>query len=305
MNKHAYLIIAHNNFEILEKTLKILDDEKNDFYIHIDRKVMNFNFEKFKTIIKKSKIIFTERINVKWGHSSQIDCELLLLKSAVKNNYSYYHLLSGVDMPIKSKEIIYNFFEKNLGKEFIHTSIINNKSKLDRRYYYYHLFPHYSRSPYKYVIGIIEKIFLKIQKILKVNRVKNKNIEFFYGANWFSITNNLVKYILSKEKWIQNTFKYTFCCDEIFLQTLVGNSYFANNLKIKCEEQMKSEHLSNYILSTGRYIDWKRGKPYTFKKEDFNDLINSEALFARKFDLNMDKDIVEMIFKRTYKKCIL
>ena len=52
MNKHAYLIIAHNNFEILEKTLKILDDEKNDFYIHVDKKVKNFDFEKFRIIIK-------------------------------------------------------------------------------------------------------------------------------------------------------------------------------------------------------------------------------------------------------------
>ena len=300
MNKHAYLIITHNNFEILEKTLKILDDEKNDFYIHVDKKVKNFDFEKFKVITKKSKIIFTERIDVKWGHSSQINCELLLLKSAIKNNYSYYHLLSGVDMPIKSKEEIYNFFEKNLGKEFIHTSIINNESELNDRYYYYHLFPYYSRSPYKYIIGVIGKVFLKLQKILKVNRVKNKNIKFFYGAQWFSITNDLVKYVLLKEEWVQQTFKYTSCCDEIFLQTLVGNSYFTNNLKVKYEEQMKLKHLNNYILSTGRYIDWKRGKPYVFKKEDFNDLINSEALFARKFDLNVDREIVDMIFKKFY-----
>lgn len=169
MNKHAYLIIAHNNFEILEKTLKIWDDEKNDFYIHIDKKVKNFDFEKFKSITKKSKTIFTERINVKWGHSSQIDCELLLLKLSSKNNYSYYHLLSGVDMPIKSKEEIYNFFEKNFGKEFIHTSIINNESELNDRYYYYHLFPYCSRSPYKYIIEVIEKVFLKLQKIKILN----------------------------------------------------------------------------------------------------------------------------------------
>lgn len=69
---------------------------------------------------------------------------------------------------------------------------------------------------------------------------------------------------------------------------------------MKCEEQEKLEHLNNYILSTRRYIDWKRGKPYVFKKEDFNDLINSEALFTRKFDLNVDREIVDMIFKKLY-----
>lgn len=32
MNKHAYLIIAHNDFYILEKLLMLLDDERNDIY---------------------------------------------------------------------------------------------------------------------------------------------------------------------------------------------------------------------------------------------------------------------------------
>lgn len=295
MNRHAHLIIAHNNFEILEKTLKILDDEKNDFYIHIDKKVKNFDFEKIKNIVKKSKIIFTERIDIKWGHSSQIDCELILLKSAANNSYSYYHLLSGVDMPIKPKEEIYNFFEKNLGKEFIHFQNKIYNMKNNDRFSLYHLFPYFLRSKYKYILGIIEIFFIKLQKILKINRIKNQNIQFQKGANWFSITDNFVEYVLLKEKWIKDTFKYTSCCDEIFLQTLIINSEFKENLYSK-------EFDDNHITSVKRYIDWSRGTPYTFRKEDFNDLINSEALFARKFDLNTDREIIDMIFEELNKE---
>ena len=54
--KHAYLIIAHNEFNILEKTIELLDDERNDIYLHIDKKVKNFDFDKFKNIAKKSNI---------------------------------------------------------------------------------------------------------------------------------------------------------------------------------------------------------------------------------------------------------
>ena len=32
-NKHAYLIMAHNDFDILEKQLRLLDDIRNDIYI--------------------------------------------------------------------------------------------------------------------------------------------------------------------------------------------------------------------------------------------------------------------------------
>ena len=56
------------------------------------------------------------------------------------------------------------------------------------------------------------------------------------------------------------------------------------------------DQFNNYNYDSKRYIDWKRGNPYTFRKEDFNNLINSKALFARKFDLSVDKEIVDMIF---------
>lgn len=36
--KHAYLIIAHNELEVLKRLISALDDERNDIYIHIDQK---------------------------------------------------------------------------------------------------------------------------------------------------------------------------------------------------------------------------------------------------------------------------
>lgn len=37
-NRHAYLIMAHNQWELLLELLKALDDSRNDIYLHIDRK---------------------------------------------------------------------------------------------------------------------------------------------------------------------------------------------------------------------------------------------------------------------------
>ena len=47
-----------------------------------------------------------------------------------------------------------------------------------------------------------------------------------------------------------------------------------------------------------RLVDWKRGSkgsPYTFREEDYDELINSGALFARKFSEDVDKNIIEKI----------
>lgn len=59
---------------------------------------------------------------------------------------------------------------------------------------------------------------------------RSTGITFQKGANWFSITDELARYVLSKEKWIKKVFKDTDCADEIFLQTIVINSKYKDNL---------------------------------------------------------------------------
>ena len=39
--KHAYLIIAHHEFDILSKLVQAIDDERNDIFIHFDKKIKN------------------------------------------------------------------------------------------------------------------------------------------------------------------------------------------------------------------------------------------------------------------------
>ena len=41
--KHAYLIIAHNEFEIQKRLIQALDDERNDIYIHFDTRKFPFS----------------------------------------------------------------------------------------------------------------------------------------------------------------------------------------------------------------------------------------------------------------------
>jgi len=39
MNKHAYLIIAYHQWDLLKVLIRMLDDERNDIFIHIDKKI--------------------------------------------------------------------------------------------------------------------------------------------------------------------------------------------------------------------------------------------------------------------------
>jgi len=285
MKKHSFLIIAHNNFDILEKLLRLLDDFRNDIFVHIDSKVNNFDRDYFGKIITKSTLIFTERIDVQWGGYSLVECKLLLLKSAIrtKEKYSYYHLLSGVDLPIKSNDYIHNFFNENSGKEFI--GYVNDFGDFSR-IKYFHLFNEIGRKvdPISKIKRYINKLLLLLQKLSKIDRISNK--KFLRGANWFSISNNLVSFILESEPALKRLYAYTILSDECFLQTLVYNSEFYDKVF------KRNEHDTGHM----RLIDWKRGNPYIYQKKDYAELMQSEMLFARKFDARIDADIIDAVY---------
>lgn len=38
MGKHAYLIMAHTQFQQVAKLVSLIDDSENDIYLHIDKK---------------------------------------------------------------------------------------------------------------------------------------------------------------------------------------------------------------------------------------------------------------------------
>ena len=116
---HAYLIMAHKNLEQIKKLLKLLDYSQNDIYIHIDTKADDsIKFFDYTSCCTKSKVIQSSLFKSAWGSYSLVECELFLLRQATKNRkYDYYHLISGMDLPLKNQLEIHQFFKKNNGKQ--------------------------------------------------------------------------------------------------------------------------------------------------------------------------------------------
>lgn len=65
MKKHAYLIMAHNEWNLLNKLIKCIDDERNDIFLHIDCKANPKRNNLYKP--EKSKLFLIKRTNVQWG----------------------------------------------------------------------------------------------------------------------------------------------------------------------------------------------------------------------------------------------
>lgn len=229
-------------------------------------------------------------MKVNWGGVSGMLGELLLLETALADApYDYYHLLSGMDLPLKSQDEIHSFFDQNQGKEFI--NFWEFKKSTYSRFQNYTLFP---EGESKFLPRLASHIFKGLQ--MAVGFKINKGIKFGYGANWFSITQNLAEYVISKKEWLIKVFKHTSNSDELFLQTLVINSPFYDNLYVKTPAKTPQE----INLSHMRFIDWTRGEsvrhPWTFRADDMELLKSVPHFWARKFDENVDPEIIDMIY---------
>lgn len=227
---------------------------------------------------------------------SQVKAELTLFKAAVSNfHYSYIHLISGADLPLKTQEEIHGFFEK-LPEDsnvlaFSEGEHIRRNVEFKTRYYHpyveFQRFRHDGNIAHliqDFTAKFSRKVSVSLQKAIGYKR-NWKDLELKKGSQWVSISSEFASYLVENEKYILERFKGVICPDEIFLHTMLYNSKFKDTII----------DVSQKEIATIRKIDWERGNPYTWRENDFEELINSDALFARKFSSKVDKEIIDKI----------
>ena len=277
--KHAYLILAHTEFGLLQTLVNCLDDARNDIFVHIDKKVKQLPS---LHVACAGLHLLDRRIDIRWGDYSMVEAELALFEAAASQGvYGYYHLLSGVDLPLRSQDEIHAFFEAHQGKEFVGYLLLEMTPDLVRRMQRWHIFPrHFSRKRNGY--SIIRAMFLRMQEVAGIMR--NRNVEFRKGAQWVSVTDALVRHLLEQRSWIEKTFTHTFIPDECVMQTVVWNSPFRNRIfDLESEEK-----------GCQRRIGWRNDELYDWSAADYDTLVSSGALFARKFN-SQDSVFIERI----------
>lgn len=257
--KHAYLIIAHNEFEHLQRLISALDDERNDIYVHIDRKVRNMPEISCRV---STLTILQNRIDVRWGHISQIKAEYALLRTAYdsKINYDYYHIISGTHYPLTTLPEIDNYFSDKKGMTVfapVPWSLDEIKDKFGR----YHFFSDsVNRNNFK---EFLWRLCLRVQ-----GKYHIRNYSWFYEkcSQWVSISKKDISIILNFEKHIKKLMNHTLCPDEVFIPTILhscGILYIID----------KKLLFTNFLGASPKELDLS----------DYSLMIESNAIFARKF----------------------
>lgn len=287
--KFAYMIMAHQEPYILERLIKMLDYPENDIFLHIDAK-SSINEIILRT--DHANLHRIDSINVSWGGQSQISAELRLLTEASKTQHDYYHLISGVDLPLKSHREMLEFFEKHKGFEFIGVTPGWTEDPLIQQRYQLHWLFQNQIGRKKNLLCIVSRIVTKIEKLLGYTRGGNETTAFYGGPNWFSLTEKAVKCILQEEDWVKRRFRNTICCDEIFAQTILINHHFSRDI-YNCQSD-------NSYAQCLRFTDFEGTSPRILEINDLNRLLDSKCLFARKFGTEKDeqKRLVDVIYNK-------
>jgi hypothetical protein len=282
----AYLILAHTNPEQLGRLIRKLQTENTRVFVHLDAKAANRQLYCDAVQSAGNAAFVYPQTDVRWGAYSVVQAILngLGVIAGSELDFDYIVLMSGQDYPIKNNRYIHEFFMRNRGCEFIHHRRLPieefRDGRMDRIWYYYNY--DNTRNAFDTPGGCAYEAEMK-QRGMKRSFIPG--MVPYHGSMWWSLTGDCIRHILKtvrENREIVNFFRYTKFPDEQFFQTLVMNSPYAG--------KVSNENLW--------YTDWSGENtlhPKTLGASDFSALEGASALFARKFNANLDEQILNLI----------
>lgn len=280
----AVIILAHKGIDQVIKLGSLLKN-KFEVYVHFDKKVDLTQDQKKQ--MKKLGIKYYSFVSVNWGAWSVAQATLLTMKEVIKSSkISYVHVISGQDWPVKKLDDIYSFYQNN-------DKIYMNIEKADgikksgepvicwQKYYF-----NYDKINRKSLYGkIYHRLSMMIQTFLRVNKLKKYkfNGEIYTGSQWVDLPIDVVQFLVKfaqENPNIMEIFKKGFCSDEFWMQTIIGNN-----------QELKQRIVNN----NHRFIKWEKqhgSYPAILDEENYDEIVASDAYFARKFDFDFSKNLV-------------
>ncbi len=295
---HAYLVIANKNIEQLRVLLNLLDNVNNDIYLTVDAK-SDIVEDAHKLTTKYSKLVLFDNISIYWGEFSQVQAEMQMIELAARDHYQYYHIISGIDLPLQPQSVIKRFFDQNPNKEFL-TFAGTIPQSIIRRRKFPRIFRHHYRpeSGYKWkLIHLLQRVWLAFQILIHLSPNHKKE---FIASNWCSIDDHLAQILVLDKEKIVKRFSKGYLVDEAFIPWIVDQ----HNLWSRIYYSKPMHNQESDFQGNLRYINWWDGEinPKIFKNVDLDIAELKRArrrgyLFARKFDDHVDSKIIEKVVK--------
>lgn len=298
--KKNFIILAHKNFNQLNRLINILVDGNSNFIIHLDLSADIAELK--KALINSPNVFYVEdRIDCIWGDFSIVQATVNGIKFIIESKLEGYTILmSGQDYPIKSPVYINNYLEQN--KDYNHISIHRNPVSEDEEVFYkrrlknYNFFlskrrgdaksfPYFWSQNFKDKIKTLLFILQNYQKGDFIRIFYKKRLpfkDFYQGHQWWAFNFETLKkvhrYMIKNENELKSFFRYVTVPDEFFFHTIIKNMQ-----KSDPEILIKNSFTVNLA--------------FNHDESHFETLIAElpHKLFARKFDDSHNTKIFDML----------
>lgn len=278
--------MAHKNEQQVQRLIDTLDDGNSTYFLHVDLKVSDTEFKKLFS--KNSQVHFVRRVKTEWGGFGLVNATLnAMLDIRKTGDFDKIILLSGQDYPIKSNEEIDQYFKNSKFNIFMDHFPLPNHRKWGMGGGMYRV------NKYFFGLSWIEKYLAKAINFLAVfipiiNRKLAKGVQPFSGSQWWVMDmralNYVLDYVADHPEYVK-FHRHTFAPDELFFQIILLN----------CKDESLRDHIANDNL---RYMQWKTSEiahPEILNINDLDNIGESDALFARKFDTGIDEEVINSI----------
>ncbi|MGE0088162.1 MAG: beta-1,6-N-acetylglucosaminyltransferase [Bacteroidales bacterium] len=281
--KKAYLLLVHKNPTQINSLInQILIDNDAFVFVHVNK--LNENI-KSSIILHQRVIILRNNIDVHWGNESILDALIILLRTAFDYdvNFEYYSIRTGQDLQVKNK--IDQFLIQNKGQIFLNPIHIK-----ENNIFYGHFsinWPKQTKRLYDSKLNIfrIYRKALLILNFIKSNILYTKNhlpnnMKLYWGRFWGFYPKDVVEYILDfieSNDVVFQRFRTSLVPEEMFFHTIIMNSDFRKRV------------VFNDLCAL---VGHRNNHPTVVTINDVNEINKKECFFARKFDNQVDNEVI-------------
>jgi hypothetical protein len=273
----AYLIRAHQRPEQLARLVDRLSSPTASFHIFVSARTADNVYAAMRQgLAGRDDVRWVERIPAYYSGFSLVRSILLGIADVARAGALPEHVvvLSGQDYPLRPATEIESFLAGRAGESLVeHFPIPTERwadedGGLDRIRY-----RHYERVRWR----------TRILRLPFLRRSFPRGLTPYGGSAWCALSGEAVLAVIAFANERPDEYRFferVKMPDEIFLQTVLLNS--------SVRDRVANESL--------HHIEWPGGShPATFERKDFPRLAASGKLFARKFDTEVDAEILDLI----------
>ncbi len=276
----AYLIRAHQRPDQLVRLVERLSTPIASFHVFVSARASDEVFAAMRRgLAGRDDVHWVDRIPAYYSGFSLVRSTLDGLESVARSGPLPPHvvILSGQDYPLRPAREIEEFLAGRAGESLVEHFPIpserwgDERGGLDRIRRV-----HFERVHYR----------TRILRVPFLRRSFPAGLEPYGGSAWCALSDQAVRTLLAFGDTNPDAFRFfarVQTPDEIFIQTVLLNS--------PLRERVANESI--------HHIEWPGGShPATFRREDFPRLAASDKPFARKFDTEVDAEILDLIDKQ-------